>query len=100
MKLLNEANFQESVKEGTVLADFWTPWCRPCNSMTPVLEKLSQEYEGKAVIGKVNADENPDLVSEYQVNAVPTFLLFKDGRLVKRVVGLQNEQDLRRLLDS
>ena len=82
------------------LIDFYASWCGPCKMMAPAVEKLAEEYEGRAVIGKLDVEESMDIAGRYGVMNVPTLILFKDGRAVERKVGLQSASDLRKLLDS
>jgi thioredoxin 1 len=70
-----------------VLVDFWADWCMPCRMMTPVLEQLAEEFDGKALFGKLNVDENPDVASRYGIMSIPHFLIFKNGTLAEKVVG-------------
>jgi len=71
-----------------VVVDFWAQWCGPCSMIAPVVEEMSQEYEGKIKVGKLNVDENPITPGKYQVKAIPTVLFFKGGKLVDTVVGV------------
>jgi len=71
-----------------VVVDFWAQWCGPCSMIAPVVEEMSQEYEGKIKVGKLNVDENPITPGKYQVKAIPTVLFFKGGKLVDAVVGV------------
>ena len=70
-----------------VLIDFWADWCMPCRMMAPVMDELSQVYAGKALFGKVNVDENPQIASRYGIMSIPHFLIFKNGTLVKKIIG-------------
>ena len=87
--IINEANFQEEVLSCSepVLIDFWAPWCRPCNQMTPVLEELSTQFK----VGKVNVDENKGLSKQYRISAIPALLVFKDGKVVEQMVGIRSK---------
>jgi thioredoxin 1 len=70
-----------------VLVDFWADWCMPCRMMTPVMEELAKAYAGKALFGKVNVDENPQIASRYGIMSIPHFLIFKNGTRVEKIVG-------------
>ncbi|MBL8865037.1 MAG: thioredoxin [Gemmataceae bacterium] len=73
-----EANFQQEVKSGTlVVADFWAPWCGPCRQLSPVIDKIADQYAGKVKVGKVNVDENMELATKYDVATIPRIMLFK-----------------------
>jgi thioredoxin 1 len=102
MEIFNEANFQDKVIGSTqpVLVDFWRPSCGPCNRLTPILDKLSKEFAGKVLFGKVNTDENEDLTAAHNVSAVPMMFLFKDGKVVRKILGLQNENTIRNELNE
>ena len=86
---LNGMNYDETLKSGVVLVDFWAPWCGPCKMMGPILEKVAAAVGGKAVISKVNVDEAPDLAARYGIRSIPTLILFKDGQAVQQYVGIQ-----------
>ena len=99
---LTEANFdQEELKSSTpVLVDFWAEWCGPCKRIAPTIDALATEYDGKVMIGKLNVDENPDVVVKYQVRGIPTLLLFKGGQVVESVVGLAQKDYLKQVIDK
>ncbi len=99
---VTDGNFeQEVVKSATpVLVDFWAPWCGPCRMMGPVVEELAKEYAGKAKICKLNTDENQNTASTYHISAIPTILLFKGGKMVQELVGLQPKEELKKHLDE
>ena len=98
---LNDSTFEEKVlkSDKPVLVDFWAEWCGPCKMLTPVLEKLSTENEGKIQIFKVNVDECQQLAVQFNIRSIPTLLFFKDGQVQEQVVGLKSESDLQASID-
>lgn len=85
---ITDNNFKEILAEGKpVVIDFWAPWCGPCKMVGPIIEELAGEYEGKALIGKCDVDENGDVAAEYGIRNIPTVLFFKNGELVDKQVG-------------
>jgi thioredoxin 1 len=94
LKDLNADNFNATIASGTVLVDFWAPWCGPCKMQTPILEKVADKIGDKAVIAKVNVDEAPTLAAQFGVRSIPTLILFKDGQKVKDFIGVQQEAAL------
>ncbi len=98
----NTTNFEEEVLKADVpvLVDMFATWCGPCKMLSPIIEGLVSQYEGKAKIGKVDTDQNPDLAIKYGVQFLPTILLFKNGEVVNKLIGLQDEATLKEELDK
>ena len=90
---ITDANFEEVVLKSSqpVLVDFWAEWCGPCRMLGPIIEELSSDYDGKAVVGKVDVDSNQQFAAQFGVRNIPTVLIFKDGELVNRQVGVSQK---------
>ncbi|UCE49158.1 MAG: thioredoxin [Phycisphaerales bacterium] len=99
---LTDATFDETVHKSDlpVLVDFWAPWCGPCKMISPIVEEIAGEYEGKATICKLNTDDARDSAMEFGISAIPTLILFKDGRVQKKWVGLTSKKDLAGAIDE
>src|SRR6476620_184241 len=94
---LTDQNFEAEVlkSEVPVLVDFWAEWCQPCRLLAPTIEKLADGYAGTLKVGKVDTDSNRDIAMKYQINAIPTVILFKGGEVAKKFVGLRQERDFK-----
>ena len=98
---ITDSNFNDVIsKNKTVLVDFWAEWCGPCRMISPIIEELANEYEGKAIIGKVDVDSNQESSIKYGVRSIPTILTFKDGKIVDRQVGAVPKETLTNIIDS
>ena len=99
---ITDANFEETVlkSDKSVLVDFWAEWCGPCRMLGPIIEELSSDYDGKAIIGKVDVDSNQQFAAQYGVRNIPTVLIFKDGELVNRQVGVSQKNVYSEYIDA
>jgi thioredoxin 1 len=99
-KVINEDNFQETVSTGVSLVDFYATWCGPCKSLAATIDELSNDFEGKAVIGKIDVDTNAEAASLFDIRGIPTVLVFKDGQVIDRLVGVHPKSKYSELLNN
>ncbi len=99
---VHEQNFEAEVLKSTepVLVDFWAPWCGPCRMIGPVIEELAKDNAGKAKVAKLNTDEAQELAMRYDVQSIPTIMVFKNGEVVDRFMGVQPKQRLQQAIDA
>ncbi len=99
---LTDDNFEGEVIKADVpvLVDFWAEWCMPCKMIAPTIEELAGEYVGKLKVGKVDTDANRDTSMQFGISAIPTLILFQDGKVAKKFVGLQQKADLKAAIDE
>ena len=95
-KEFTDDNFETEVIQSTkpVLVDFWAEWCGPCRQIAPTVDEVAAEYEGRAVVGKVNIDHHPDIASQYGIRSIPNLLLFSNGKVQQQIVGAVGKGEL------
>jgi len=100
LRTLTDSNFDQEIKDGVVLVDFWAEWCGPCRRIAPIVEELAGQYDGRATVGKLNVDENPNVPGRFMIRGIPTLLLFKNGQLEETLVGLAPKEDIARMIEK
>ena len=101
-KEFKDNSFQTDVLDSTipVLVDFWAEWCGPCKMLTPTINEIADEFSGKAVIGKLNVDENPSIASDYGIRSIPSLLFFKGGKVQNQIMGAVSKSDIEKALND
>jgi thioredoxin 1 len=97
-----DGNFEAEVLQSStpVLVDFWAEWCMPCRMLAPTIDKIADAYAGKVKVGKVDTDANRDVAMKYSINAIPTVILFKNGQVAQKFVGLKKEAEFKEAIDA
>lgn len=93
-KVLGKDNFNDTIANGVTLVDFWAEWCGPCRMQLPILEEVSEEIGERATVGKINVDHELELAQRFGVQSIPTLILFKDGEIIDKMVGVQAKETL------
>ncbi|PLX01097.1 MAG: thioredoxin [Marinilabiliales bacterium] len=91
---LTSSSFSKTIEEGITIVDFWATWCMPCKIQGPIVADAAKELNGKAKVGKLDIDKNRDIANKYMIRAVPTIIIYKDGKVAKRLLGVQQKEDL------
>ena len=100
VKELTDATFANETASGVVVVDCWATWCGPCKKLSPIVDKVAEDYEGKAVFAKLDVDENPEVCEQQGIMSIPTLLFFKNGQLVDKSVGFIDDSKLKEKVDA
>ena len=100
--IFTDQNFETEVLKSTipVVVDFWAPWCGPCKVVSPIIEELAGEFEGKVKVGKLNVDDNQAMASEYGIMSIPSIVFFKDGKPIKTMIGAQSKENFKKGIEE
>lgn len=99
-KILSAENFENAIENGVSLVDFNAPWCAPCRMQVPIIQQLSEQFEGKALIAEMNIDENRETAVKMGIQSIPTLAVFKNGKEIQRFVGLQSQDTLSKAIEE
>ena len=97
---ITDDNYEETIKEGVSVIDFWAPWCGPCRTQGPIIETLAGKYEGKVTVGKCNVDENQKTAASLGIQSIPTIVVVKDAEVIERFIGVTQEDVLSKIIDE
>ncbi|MBM4055684.1 MAG: thioredoxin [Planctomycetes bacterium] len=99
---ITDSNFDDEVLKAKtpVLVDFWASWCGPCRQLAPVIDELAKEYSGKVKVGKLNTEDNNSIPAKFGITAIPTIIIFKNGKAANKMVGVKSKNDLKKALDA
>ncbi|MBR4823093.1 MAG: thioredoxin [Bacteroidales bacterium] len=101
MNVIDQNNFEEIINSKPVaLVDLWAAWCGPCRMLSPTVDDIAEEYEGRVAVAKCNVDDNDELAANFGVRSIPTLLFFKDGQLAEKTVGLVSKQEIETILNN
>ena len=98
--VLTDADFAQVTSKGVTLVDFWAEWCGPCRMQGPIVEKVAEQYAGRAVVAKLDVDANRQTAEKFGIRSIPTIIVFKDGDIFRQMVALQSEDKLKSVLDE
>ena len=99
---ISDSDFDASVVGAATpaLVDFWAEWCQPCKMLAPTVEELADEYHGRLIVGKVNVDDNPSTATKFGIRGIPTLLLFKNGKVVQKLVGVKSKNEIKKIIED